>query len=100
MVLGKVLFLVSCLFLVACDKAKVKSLSGSYECDVKISSYSFNQFYDSSYNETLVVEPNKKSLNIFGESIPVDSVRSENFYKVGNHKKYFTIQFKNDSVFL
>lgn len=94
-------FSLTCVLLFAsCDKFHARKLSGTYTCQIHISSYLMGSYTtDTSYTDNLIVEHKGKNVIILNNTIPVDSLWGGHVYYVGNGPNFFKLQFINDSVY-
>ena len=88
------------MMVLSCDKYRARRWSGTYRCSVHLSSWNMTGVtIDTAYTEEVELTANKKNVVIFGNEVPVDSLRDEHMYKVGDVHNYFVLQLKGDSIY-
>lgn len=88
------------ILLFGCDKYRARRWDGTYVCTVHLNAWDMTGYtIDSSYVDTIEVYAQKRSVVIFGNEIPVDSLRDEKLYYEGYVHDYIRVQFKGDSIY-
>ena len=94
------LIVVMILLLSGCDKYRASRWEGAYLCTVHLTAWNMTGYsIDSSYVDTVEIYAQNRSIVIFGNEVPVDSLRNEQLYSEGYGHDYFQVQFKGDSIY-
>lgn len=89
------------LILFSCDKYQASRWSGKYKGIKHCSSWMMNSgSTDTSYVFEVEVVSKRKYVQIAGFEIPVDSMRKENLYRIGNYDAYTEFKFVGDSLYM
>ena len=88
------------LLLSGCDKYQARKWSVTYHCRVHYHYWDgLPTLIDSVYFKEIEVTRLKSKVVLFGNEIPVDSLKDERLYYEGYVHDYFQIQFKGDSIY-
>ena len=96
----KVLLILVLFFgIISCSKSR--KYSGNYLCEVDGHFYELNSYnIDTTYQELLEVNREKKSINILGRAIPGDSLAEGEWYNHAGYPSIFQIMVIKDSMYV
>jgi len=85
----------------SCKKIKAQRIAGEYSCAAEYHYYDILPTYiDCTWTEAIMVEQIGKSIAIFNREIPVDCLKTNQYYKLyTNQNSYFNVKYYRDSIY-